>query len=85
MSYRTDNIAVAAALRTYGHKFVEIEVHGRRATFVFESDVEDEAMQIQIGKRQVDALSFHEQIRVLSSLARSMSIQASSTVLRPNQ
>ena len=82
MAYKTDDIAVASALRSYGHKITEIEVHGRRATFIFDSSVEDEAMQIQVGKKLVDALLFHEQLRRLSGLARSMSTQANSTILK---
>lgn len=78
MTYETDNIAVAAALRVYGHQIIEIEVVGRRATFVFSDSVIKDATEINLGTKLVDAISFHEQIRRLSGLAKSMSQQTSS-------
>jgi hypothetical protein len=73
MTYQTDNIAVAGALRTLGHTITNITVDGRRATFYFNSDAIDVAHDIQIGSQLVDAISFHQELRRLSGLAKSMS------------
>ena len=72
MSYQTDNIAVAAALRSLGHQIVEITSKGRIATFEFSSDTQTVANEIQMGTKLVDAISMHQELRRLSGLARSM-------------
>jgi hypothetical protein len=72
MTYTTDNIAIASALRSLGHTIDKITVDGRRATFIFASDVVDLANEIQLGTRLVDAISFHQELRRLSGLAKSM-------------
>jgi hypothetical protein len=76
MSYNTDNIAIAAALRVYGHQIQQVEIEGRRATFIFNSSVEGEAEDIHMGRKLVDAISFHQELRRLSGLAKSMSQKA---------
>ena len=73
MTYQTDNIAVAAALRSLGHTISDITVDGRRATFIFSGDVQEIANDIQIGSQLVDAISIHQELRRLSGLAKSMS------------
>lgn len=88
MSYQTDNIAIAAALRTHGHTIQEINVVGRRAVFTFDNSAQADANDISSGAKLVSALIFHEQIRRLSGLAKSMSNQASMstmTVMKVNQ
>ena len=82
MTYETDNIAVAAALRLYGHTIQEIEITGRRARFIFKEDAHADATDVNLGRKQVDAISFHEQIRRLSGLAKSMSAQVNTTTGR---
>lgn len=72
MTYQTDNIAVAAALRSLGHSITNITVDGRRATFIFSDDVHQLANEIQIGSQLVDAISLHQELRRLSGLAKSM-------------
>ena len=73
MSYNTDNIAVAAALRLNGHVIENIQVNGRKATFCFDESVRDLANEIQMGNKLVDAISFHHELRRLSGLAKTMS------------
>lgn len=73
MSYNTDNIAVAAALRLNGLVIENIQINGRKATFCFSESARDLANEIQMGTKLVDAISFHHELRRLSSLARTMS------------
>jgi hypothetical protein len=79
MSYYTDNIAIAAALKVHGYQISQIEIDGRRATFIFDDNAKEDASKIHLGTKLVDAISFHEQIRRLSGLARSMTQQTSRT------
>jgi uncharacterized protein YuzE len=76
MSYQTDNIAVAAALRSLGHQIVEITSKGRIATFEFSAASQAVANEIQMGTKLVDAISMHQELRRLSGLARSMANNA---------
>jgi hypothetical protein len=73
MTYQTADIAVAAALRSLGHSITNITVEDRRATFSFAGDSSKLASEIQIGSQLVDAISFHQELRRLSGLAKSMS------------
>lgn len=73
MSYQTTNIAVAAGLKSLGHRINNIEVNGRIATFFFPEESRELAMQIELGDLLVDAIRFHQELRRLSGLARSMS------------
>lgn len=72
MTYDTDNIAIAAGLRTVGHSLSHIKMDGRKATFSFDSSVQDLANQIFEGKIKVDAITFHNELRRLSGLAKTM-------------
>ncbi len=72
MTYTTDDIAIAAALRQFGHPLKHITVVGKRAHFHFDESVEPEAIKIQLGEKLVDALRFHNEVRRLSGLARTM-------------
>lgn len=82
MSYQTDNIAIAAALSTFRHRIQELQPIGRRAKFVFEDSAEPDALEIHMGRKLVDAINFHEELRRLSGLARSMSHQANAVTLK---
>lgn len=72
MTYSTDNIAIASALRMSGHEILNITLAGRKATFHFRDTAKADALDIQLGKKLVDAISFHQEIRHLSSLAKAM-------------
>lgn len=72
MSYHTTNIAVAAGLRSLGHKLEKIHVEGRLATFFFSQESGLVALEIESGDTLVDAIRFHQELRRLSGLARSM-------------
>lgn len=75
MTYDTEDIAVAAALRYFGHAITKIEIVGKRATFKFNDTVEDDAIKVQLGEKLVDAISFHREVRRLSGLVRSMVVR----------
>jgi len=75
MTYSSSNIAVVAGLRSLGHNIARITMDGRIATFHFETDCSDEALKIEMGKILVDAIRFHQELRRLSGLARSMTQQ----------
>lgn len=75
MTYKTDNIAIASALRTQGHIIKEIQINGRKATFIFEDNASEVAQGIYQGTILIDALTFHQELRRLASLARSMATQ----------
>ncbi len=75
MTYKTDNIAIASALRTFGYIINEIQINGRKATFIFDDEAVEAANHIYQGSRLVDALTFHQELRRLSSLAKSMVTQ----------
>jgi hypothetical protein len=77
MTYDTDDIAVAAALRHFGHPILHIDIIGKRAKFKFPSESEAEAVKIQLGEKLVDALRFHNEVRRLTVLVRSMVIRES--------
>lgn len=72
MTYHTTHIAVAAGLRSLGHKVEKIEVTGRLATFFFSAEASEIALLIESGDTLVDAIRFHQELRRLSGLARSM-------------
>jgi hypothetical protein len=72
MTYDTDDIAVAAALRYFGYAITKIEIVGKRATFKFQDTAEGDAIKVQLGEKLVDAISFHREVRRLSGLVRSM-------------
>lgn len=72
MSYDTSNIAVAAGLRSTGHAIERITVNGRMATFYFDDACREAAGKIEMGQMLVDAIRFHQELRRLSGLARSM-------------
>ena len=72
MTYHTDNIAVAAALKINGYSIESVQVDFKKATFHFSPEAEAAAIEIQLGKKLVDAIQFHQEIRRLSGLARSM-------------
>jgi hypothetical protein len=76
MSYHTDHIAVAAALRTLGFQISEITTKGRIATFSFPDAASQVANEIQLGSKLVDAISLHQELRRLSGLARTMAANA---------
>jgi hypothetical protein len=73
MTYTTDNIAIAAALRLNGYQIKNITLSGRKASFHFSAECKQDALDIQLGKVLVDAISFHQELRHLSALAKSMS------------
>jgi hypothetical protein len=75
MTYKTDNIAIAAALRVFGHNVDNIEIDGRKGTFCFTNDIDEVekiANDIQLGKKLVDALHFHNELRRLAGLVKTM-------------
>lgn len=73
MDYTTDNIAISAALKLLGHEIIHIEVEVKRASFVFNETAKDDAQKILLGKISVEPISFHQEVRRLSAIARSMS------------
>lgn len=76
MTYSTENIAIAGALKLCGHQIESIQVEGKRATFHFSESAAGDAMAIQMGTRLVDAIQFHQELRRLSGLAKTMSNRA---------
>ena len=71
-TYHTDNIAVAAGLRLNGFVIQKVEINGKKATFVFDDMAAPIANEISLGIKLVDAILFHNELRRLSGLARSM-------------
>jgi hypothetical protein len=72
MSYHTDNLTVAAALQCLGHLIARIELAGRKATFFFKEDLTQLALQIEMDNQRVPPMRMHQEVRRLSSLARTM-------------
>lgn len=72
MTYATNNIAVATALKVYGFKIDNISMTGRLATFHFEESAKNVAHQITLGNKTVEPIAFHAELRRLSTLARAM-------------
>lgn len=72
MSYNTDNIAIAAVLRLNNFSINKIEINGKKAMFIFDDAASQLAHEVNIGSKLVDALAFHQELRRLSGLARSM-------------
>lgn len=72
MTYATDDIAIAAALKMNGFSIEFVDIDMRRATFHFDKSATALAMEIQLGQKLVDAIQFHQELRRLSALARSM-------------
>ena len=72
MSYHTDNLTVAAALVSLDKTVAKIEVRGRKATFYFAEDLSAIALEIEMDRKLVRPMRLHQEIRRLSSLAKSM-------------
>ena len=70
--YYTDNIAVAAGLRLNGFVIQKVEISGKKATFIFDELAAPIAHELTMGMKLVDAILFHNELRRLSGLARSM-------------
>lgn len=71
-TYHTDNIAVAAGLRLNGFVIEKVEINGKKATFIFSDLAAQTAHELTMGMKLVDAILFHNELRRLSGLARSM-------------
>lgn len=72
MTYDTDNIAIAAGLRSLGHSVDHIKMEDRKATFSFDASVKETAGNIYNGSIKVDAITFHNELKRLAGLAKSM-------------
>lgn len=76
MTYATNDIAIATALKINGFSIESIDIDFKKATFHFIDAAEPIALEIQLGQRLVDAIQFHQELRRLSALARSMTKSA---------
>lgn len=70
--YKTTDIILAACLRLNNYPLVSIELNGNKGTFIFE-DVDPALIEnYDLGKVQVEPVSFNNAIKQLTTSVRRM-------------
>ena len=70
--YRTTDIVLAASLKVYGVSLSSIERAGNKGIFVFSDVDEDFIRDYDLGKIQVEPVSFNNAIKQLTTSVRRM-------------
>lgn len=70
--YRTPDIVLAAYLKLAGVAMQRIEKQGQKGTFVFEDVNEEVIRTFDLGKAQVEPVSFNNMIKQLTTSVRRM-------------
>lgn len=72
MSFNTTDIVLAASLKLHGSELIRIERTGNKGIFIF-SNVSDEFIEdYDLGKVQVEPVSFNNTIKQLTTSVRRM-------------
>ena len=71
--YKTTDIILAACLRLNGYDMVMIEKEGNKGTFVFSEVDPTFITEYDLGKIQVEPVSFNNAIKQLTTSVRRMS------------
>lgn len=72
MSFKTTDIVLAASLKLHGSELISIERTGNKGIFVF-NDVSDDFIQdYDLGKVEVEPVSFNNAIKQLTTSVRRM-------------
>ena len=72
-NYKTTDIILAACLRLNGFDMTKIELNGSKGTFCFD-EVDDEILtDYDLGKCQVEPVTFNNTIKQLTTSVRRMS------------
>lgn len=70
--YKTADIVLAASLKVGGYTLSSIELQGNKGIFVFEEVDADFLTQFDLGKLQVEPVSFNNTIKQLTTSVRRM-------------
>ena len=69
-AFGTQDIVLAAALKTLGFNLSHIEKVGNKGTFYFESVSRDVLEQFDLGQLKVEPLAFNNSIKALTTATR---------------
>lgn len=68
--YRTSDIVLAASLKVHGYELDSIELIGTKGIFVFSEVDKDFLLDFDLGKVQVEPISFNNTIKQLTTSVR---------------